>query len=61
MAKAIFEDKKSLQHAKNKACGTVCYRKTKDGRVIAGKWPAKNVKKCLVKIEKTIPEKPSKA
>jgi len=44
MTKVIFKDKKSLQRAKNKTRGVVCYRKMKDGRVIATKWPAKRTK-----------------
>lgn len=41
MAKAKFEDKESLQIAKQKNRGVVIYRKMKDGRVIAARWPRK--------------------
>ena len=44
MAKVISKDKKLLQRAKNKTRGVVCYRKMKDGLVIAAKWPAKRIK-----------------
>lgn len=42
MAKVDFKDKQSLQDAKDKARGVVSYRKMRDGRIIAAKWPNKN-------------------
>lgn len=41
MAKANFKDNKALQDTKNKARSVISYRKMKDGRVVAAKWPSK--------------------
>lgn len=41
MAKAVFQDGKFLQLAKRMACGVIGYRKMRDGRVIAVKWPSR--------------------
>ena len=39
MAKVNFKDGGSLQDAKDKVRGVIVYRKMKDGRVIATRWP----------------------
>jgi len=41
MAKVIFQDDKQLESARQKAKGAICYRKLKDGRVVASKLPVK--------------------
>lgn len=41
MVKVNFKDNKSLQDAKNKTRDVISYRKMKDGRVIAAKWPSR--------------------
>ena len=45
MAKVVFKDNRAFQLAKKKACGTVNYRRMKDGRIVAAKWPTKRKKK----------------
>ncbi len=45
MAKVNFKDSNSLQGAKNKVRGVISYRKMKDGRIVAAKWPSKRKKK----------------
>ncbi|MFH1170301.1 MAG: hypothetical protein V1704_01955 [Candidatus Vogelbacteria bacterium] len=45
MAKVNFKDTESLQDAKNKARGVISYRKMKDGRIVATKWPNRRKKK----------------
>ena len=45
MAEVNFKNKKTLQSAKRKMRGAVSYRRMKDGRVIAAKWPIKKKKR----------------
>jgi hypothetical protein len=44
MAKVKFKNKKSLQEAKNKLYKNVSFRRMKDGRKIAAKWPNRRKK-----------------
>jgi len=45
MAKVNFKSQKSLQLAKRKMLGVISYRRMKDGRIIAAKWPTKKRRK----------------
>ena len=45
MAKVIFKDDNSLQDAKNKTKGSVNFRKTKSGDIIAAAVPMRKKKR----------------